>query len=52
MDSKHIIQKKLKDYQRLKKQNIDINCITTDLYDRAISLYKDFSETQINSPLF
>jgi aspartyl-tRNA(Asn)/glutamyl-tRNA(Gln) amidotransferase subunit A len=51
MVSKQLILDRLNDYSLKKEQHRDINCITNDLYDRAINNYKNFTESQINGPL-
>ena len=51
MVSKQLILDRLNDYCLKKEQHRDINCITNDLYDRAIINYKNFNESQINGQL-
>ena len=40
MPSTDIIKERLKKYRIAKEKNKDINCITSDLYDRAITKYR------------
>ena len=52
MPSTNLIEERLKKYRIANKKNKDINCITNDLYDRALSKYKIFTDKQINGPLY
>ena len=47
MSSIDVIEERLQKYRIENKKNRDINCITNDLYDSAITKYKNFTEEQI-----
>ena len=37
-----VIKERLEKYRIAKEKNKDINCITSDLYDRAITKYRGY----------
>ena len=52
MSSIDVIEERLQKYRIENKKNRDINCITNDLYDSAITKYKNFTEEQIKGQLY
>ena len=52
MSSIDVIEERLQKYRIENKKNRDINCIINDLYDSAITKYKNFTEEQIKGQLY
>ena len=52
MSSIDVIEERLQKYRIENKKNRDINCITNDLYDSAITKYENFTEEQIKGQLY